>query len=138
MLSLPNLHKCLLNLLRTFSWREAFLHILDTWELKLSLKSKVTPKSLTSSSHFIVISLILNSILCFLCFRTYSYCLKLLRISLHFIYGKPVDEYWAIILKIFLNFIYIFICPRECIIICIIIQVTFFYEIEDIIYKNIK
>jgi hypothetical protein len=39
---------------RTFSCWEAFLQICDTWELNVNLKSKVTPKSFTSSSQSIL------------------------------------------------------------------------------------
>ena len=51
-----------------FSCLEAFLQIFAIWVLKFSSKSIVTPKSFTSSSHFIILPLRLKEIFSFLVF----------------------------------------------------------------------
>ena len=42
-------------LFKTLSCWEAFLQIFEMWELKLSIKPKATPRSLTSTSHLMIL-----------------------------------------------------------------------------------
>ena len=119
--------------------RRAFLHTFEVCSSKSSLKSIVTPSSFTLSSQLTIFSPRLKQIFS-LCVRlpTAQYSLKLTRVCFHLVVCKPLDKPSAVFNKFINESLQIYASVWYRIIICIIIKLTVFNEMKDVIDEDVE